>query len=429
MQQIFLVYLSLLFSGNPRMENGAVFEHGMTWDQIKKKAQTENKYIFLDCFATWCGPCKQMDKQVYTDDLVCSYLSDHFISVKVQLDTAKTDDAEVRAWYAQAHKIMLEYKIGSFPTFIFLSPEGNIVHKEIGFMGAEKFTKLLQQAVSPEEQYYTLVDVFREHKLAYSKMPGLVKGLERIGEKECAMDIANTYIENYLLNLKDQDLFTKENARFIGFHIKSSQSQAFNWYYQHTNSIDSVMGKGFSKDVLDNVISQEEIIPVLLKWDSLGSYEVRISDWANLSDVVRRKYNGDYANRIVLDAQIRWYSHKNRWNEMVYYHVKKIDIYGVDTAESNAGNINNIIYEIIFKHSNDKTVINKAIKWMKIICDAHPDEQDYLDTYANLLYKKGKKRRAISLEEKVFSMNSRNDKEIISNLEKMKTGKPTWPLN
>jgi len=429
MQQILLTCLVLLVTGQTRAEKLEIFEHGLTWDQIKAKARVENKYIFLDCFATWCGPCKEMDREVYTDKSVGEFLNDHFISVKVQMDTSKADDQEVQSWYPLAHNIMKEYNLKSFPTYIFLSPEGNIVHKGIGFMDVEKFLKLLNQAINPEEQYYSLLETFHKQHLSYSIVPGLVKGLERIGEKDSAMNVANWYIENYLLKLNGPDLFRKENLRFVGSHIKSAHSQGFNWYYHHVPVIDNVMGKGYSTSVIDNSITKEVITPMLLKWDSLGNYEVQKRDWANLRGTIRKEYNDDYAKRIVLDAQIRWYSYKQQWDEMVYFHVKKIETYGLDASEANVGTVNNIVYYVIFQHSKDKAAIDKAIKWMKIICEKYPQEQDYLDTYANLLYKKGETQKAISLEEKAFSMNTRNDAEIIANMEKMKKGQPTWTSN
>jgi hypothetical protein len=66
---------------------------------------------------------------------------------------------------------------------------------------------------------------------------------------------------------------------------------------------------------------------------------------------------------------------------------------------------------------------------MKIVCDARPEEQDYLDTYANLLYKLGDTQKALSLEARAFSMNARNSKEITTNMEKMKRGEPTWDVD
>ena len=43
---------------------GIHFEQGLSWKDILAKAKAEHKYIFVDCYATWCGPCKYMDKNV-----------------------------------------------------------------------------------------------------------------------------------------------------------------------------------------------------------------------------------------------------------------------------------------------------------------------------------------------------------------------------
>src|SRR5689334_7898174 len=40
--------------------HGVQWTTGLSWEQVKQKAQLEKKYIFLDCLATWCGPCKMM---------------------------------------------------------------------------------------------------------------------------------------------------------------------------------------------------------------------------------------------------------------------------------------------------------------------------------------------------------------------------------
>ena len=43
---------------------GIHFVNGLSWQEVLQKAKAENKYIFVDCYATWCGPCKAMDKEV-----------------------------------------------------------------------------------------------------------------------------------------------------------------------------------------------------------------------------------------------------------------------------------------------------------------------------------------------------------------------------
>src|SRR4051812_34660552 len=66
--------------------SGITWVDNLNWQQVLKKAKKEKKYIFVDCFTTWCGPCKKMDKVVYTNDSLGDFLNAKFISVKLQMD-------------------------------------------------------------------------------------------------------------------------------------------------------------------------------------------------------------------------------------------------------------------------------------------------------------------------------------------------------
>ena len=48
------------------------FEQG-NWAGILEKAKKENKIIYLDCYTTWCGPCKWMAKNVFTNDTAADF--------------------------------------------------------------------------------------------------------------------------------------------------------------------------------------------------------------------------------------------------------------------------------------------------------------------------------------------------------------------
>jgi thiol:disulfide interchange protein len=44
---------------------GIEFVKNITWKQVQTRAKKEHKYIFIDCFTTWCGPCKLMEREVF----------------------------------------------------------------------------------------------------------------------------------------------------------------------------------------------------------------------------------------------------------------------------------------------------------------------------------------------------------------------------
>ena len=58
-QIMVIIFLSFLASNARSQKNGIYFENSLTWEQVEQKAKDENKYIFIDCYATWCGPCKE----------------------------------------------------------------------------------------------------------------------------------------------------------------------------------------------------------------------------------------------------------------------------------------------------------------------------------------------------------------------------------
>ncbi len=72
------------------------FERGLSWQQVKEKAKSQNKYIFIDCYTTWCSPCKAMDKDVFSDKSVADLFNDKFVSFKLQMDKSDKDDDEVK---------------------------------------------------------------------------------------------------------------------------------------------------------------------------------------------------------------------------------------------------------------------------------------------------------------------------------------------
>src|ERR1700722_11332866 len=83
-------------------EQGISFQHNVPWQTLLQKAKAEKKYVFVDCYASWCGPCKVMDKYIYSNDSVGRLMNDNFISVKIQMDSTGKDEKDIQNWYTEA---------------------------------------------------------------------------------------------------------------------------------------------------------------------------------------------------------------------------------------------------------------------------------------------------------------------------------------
>lgn len=107
-----------------------------TWSDMLAKATKENKLIFVDIYAVWCGPCKLMAKNVFTQKKVADQFNDKFINYMI--------DAEKGEGITIAEK----YQVASFPTYLFIDPSGKLVYKIEGAMTAEKFSDEAEKALT-----------------------------------------------------------------------------------------------------------------------------------------------------------------------------------------------------------------------------------------------------------------------------------------
>jgi thioredoxin-like negative regulator of GroEL len=60
---------------------------------------TQKKYVFIDCFTTWCGPCKTFSALVEKE--VMSMITGRSDTAFVQLDIEESP--EITQWVAQFH--------------------------------------------------------------------------------------------------------------------------------------------------------------------------------------------------------------------------------------------------------------------------------------------------------------------------------------
>ncbi len=114
------------------------------WTSVLEKAKKENKIIFLDAYATWCGPCKQMDAETYTNQAVADFYNANFINVKYDMEKG------------EGAMLADRYYVSAYPNLVFINPEGVMLHKGVGFLAADEFLALAKTATNPETQYYTL---------------------------------------------------------------------------------------------------------------------------------------------------------------------------------------------------------------------------------------------------------------------------------
>ena len=123
--------LSIFFclSATNLFGQGILFEKE-NWQAVLKKAQDEEKIIFLDAYTSWCGPCKQMSAYVFPDPALGEYHNDNFINVKIDME--KGDGIQLAS----------KYNVRMYPTLLYIDHNGKVIRKRAGMLRADKLLEL-----------------------------------------------------------------------------------------------------------------------------------------------------------------------------------------------------------------------------------------------------------------------------------------------
>ncbi len=127
---------------------GIDFKH-ITFEEALEVAKKEDKFIFIDFYTQWCGPCKKLAKGPFMDPEVGNYYNKHFINLKL--------DAE-----KEGLKTAQKYKVAAYPTLIFVNADGDIIYKSIGVKYIDNMVQLGEEAINSVYDKYNLENIKEE---------------------------------------------------------------------------------------------------------------------------------------------------------------------------------------------------------------------------------------------------------------------------
>ena len=118
-------------------------EHGVHWLTYKQgleKQRELKKPMLLFFHLSYCYRCKQMERKVYEDSKVISFINQHFIPVIVDLDKEK-----------QTAKL---FEVDYTPTHVFIAPDGSTALREKDVITKTRFERMLEYVA--QEKYKTI---------------------------------------------------------------------------------------------------------------------------------------------------------------------------------------------------------------------------------------------------------------------------------
>ena len=97
-----------------------------TWNETPKKSSDENKPVFLELSASWCGYCKKLKRKTFSDSTAAAYFNAKFIIM--ELDGEEGDGA----------MLVQKFRVDGYPSLFIIDKSENIILRTAGYMNVEQ---------------------------------------------------------------------------------------------------------------------------------------------------------------------------------------------------------------------------------------------------------------------------------------------------
>lgn len=416
---------SAIYAQDAATAEGIQFSHG-SWKEIQELAKKENKAIFIDVYTSWCGPCKKMAAEVFPQKQVGTTFNANFINYKI--DAEKGEGIELSN----------KYNAKAFPTYLFITPEGELIYRTTGYMPAENFLKEAGIAIAEKNDPKPLAKWMDEYKAGNRSKEFLLGYLKKrqATEQPCGELIDELFPKLDANDLQQKDILSKLLASYISAQL-IPDGPFYKYVVAHHADIDStkatrapalyILQFAVNNYILKNIVANK-------KEDQLKTAEACMKQLATLlksddKEAIYRKVKLDYYSKnyepVKFNAAVIDYVENGLFKRDVYKMIEeskpqfdqymqpylsgqsdsaKVDNWAMMREIMRLGDAVNWSYtlrdaaETIYTNSTDKAMLQRGLGWAKKARDvfSHFSTEG---VYAGLLFKTGKQSEAVKIYE------------------------------
>ena len=320
----------ILISSLQTFASGIEFNHELTFQEALDKAKREGKLVFIDCYTSWCGPCKRLASTVFVDSSVGAYFNSNYINVKFDMEKE------------EGPSIATRYQVTAYPTLMWLDGNGSIKNKVIGGLDTKGLIDAGRKAADP------IPDMMLDMDHKYSA-----------GARDEA------FMEEYLKLFK---MSGRDNDAVLTEYLKQATAQ--NWPKENTLPLTFDMTNKYPSPGVDVLIKHKN--DLVAKYGA-KLYNEKIETLANdalalakkktdekmLKDAVELvKGTGAESKQLVAKMEMDYYF--NTANATVY------DKYVTDYIKKYAPNDAKLLNDVAWQYyinTNDEKYLKKACQW------------------------------------------------------------------
>jgi thiol-disulfide isomerase/thioredoxin len=369
---IFVIMLSL---SNGYSQNRSIHFIEKPWQEIVAQARTEKKLIFLDAFASWCGPCKWMSANMFTRDSIADYYNKTFICASFDMEKG------------EGRTLAKKYGIRAYPSLLFINSDEGMVHERVG--APQKVKDYLEMAViaqNPDECLAGCIKKYRDGDIS----PRFIQDfLVRLSE---AYIPVNDVLKKYFATQNESDMLNRSNWNIIYRYISEMNDPVFEFLVSRQKEYARLYSK-------DSVYSKISDVYYMAYQQVMRNPNQKQVDSTYLSIKQKISASGfEDAGKVNFTAYLNLYQMRGNNKDYLDLAYNGTDRYlGTDYSM-----LNNVAWQVS-SLTTDVKYLQKALSWStKSI--ALKREPSFLDTNASILFKLGRKDDAIKQEKEASDL-------------------------
>lgn len=133
-----LLFILMLALGAGAAQAQVKFETKST-DAVREMAIKTGKPVFIDLYASWCPPCRMMEREVFSRKDVGDFMAQRFVAAKYDVDKPT------------GKELMKRYGSGAIPLYLVFDTQGELLGRIQGAAAPEEFMQNLQTILDRRE--------------------------------------------------------------------------------------------------------------------------------------------------------------------------------------------------------------------------------------------------------------------------------------
>ena len=125
-------------------------------------AAADGDLVLIHAFASWCGWCRRLDQDTYSDDAVQAFLADNFEVTR--LDIESPEEVDFFGGAVPMHDLATAFEVSGTPTTLFFDGDGTFITKAPSYWPPDQFLLVLRyvregfHAMMPFNDYIEMVE-------------------------------------------------------------------------------------------------------------------------------------------------------------------------------------------------------------------------------------------------------------------------------